>query len=383
MKVHAISIKDLSEDFLNRLALFLEEGFPSDSAKLWQFRFNYWWRSNPYAVDDDVVGWILTDDEINPPIRGFMGNIPILYQYGIEKHLGCSSTSWYIPEDLRGPEGSSMYLWFTRQKDKDIFINTTPSHGVPTILESLGFKKIADKPLFNYMIIINFANYISMMATLLDHFSESQSGKKAHIFILASKIGNICSKIIPKTKHAQMPAYDTDGRYMIQHCYNSESFLEYLPLHKKGDTIEFSKDKTTLDWILFSPEVQALLHRTTAQIFTNTGEYCGYFIYDIQHVGKDTTLRIREIQLLKPDDAVIKLILRHAKIEAKNAGCAAVYSGLQNPDPAVDKLLHKHILLSLKTDNRYYVKFRKNVITDVDPYSIYVPSDLDPDVGFI
>ena len=159
--------------------------------------------------------------------------------------------------------------------------------------------------------------------------------------------------------------------------------MAHLEEHKKGDTIELSKDKTTLDWILFSPEVQALLHRTTAQIFTKAGEYCGYFIYDIQHVGKDTTLRIREIQLLKPEDAVIKLILKHVKIEAKNAGCAAVYSGLQNPDPAVDKLLHKHILLSLKTENRYYVKFRKNVITDVDPYSIYVPSDLDPDVGFI
>jgi len=374
--------KDLTEEYLNNLAAFLKEGFSSDTQTLWKLRFDFWWFSNPFLTDTTPVCWII-EDETTHKLAGFLGNLMVLFKYDNQLLRVSDGTSWYVSKNIRGPETSSLYFTFSRQKNADIVLNTTPSSTIQNILPTLGFKKIGEDKLTNYMIIINFANYISMMATLLDHFSESQSSSKARIFVLASKIGNICSKILPKTKHAQIPAYDTDGRYVIKYCENSQSFLEYFTEHKKGDAIELSKDKTTLDWILFSPEVQALLHRTTAQIFTKTGEYGGYFIYDIQHVGKDTTLRIREIQLLKPDDAVIKLILRHAKIEAKNAGCAAVYSGLQNPDPEVDKLLHKHILLSLKTDNRYYVKFRKNVITDVDPYAIYVPSDLDPDVGFI
>jgi len=374
--------KDLTEEFLNKLATFLNEGFPSETQTLWKLRFKLWWFSNPFLTDTTPVCWIIEDETTNTLI-GFLGNLMVLFKYG-NQHLRVSDgTSWYVAKNIRGPETSSLYFTFSRQKNADVILNTTPSSTIQTILPTLGFKQIGGDKLQNYMIIINVAKYISMMATLLDHFSESQSGNKAQIFVLASKVGNICSKILPKRKQAQMPAHDTDGRYIIRDCKNSQSFLESLTKHKKGNTIELSKDKTTLDWILFSPEVQALLRRTTAQIFTKTGEYCGYFIYDIQHVGKDTTLRIRELQLLKPEDAVIKLILKHAKVEAKNAGCAAVYSGLQNPDPAVDKLLHKHILLSLKTENRYYVKFRKNVITDVDPYSIYVPSDLDPDVGFI
>ena len=136
--------------------------------------------------------------------------------------------------------------------------------------------------------------------------------------------------------------------------------------------------------MFFSPEVQELLHRTVAQIYTKAGEYLGYFIYDRQHVGTELLLRLRELQLLKPDEDAVKLIIAHLKQEAKIHGCAAVYSGLQRPDAEVDKLLSKHILLKLKTEGRYYVKFRKNAVEGVeDPYAIFVPSDLDPDVGFI
>ena len=382
MKVSAVYNKDLTDQVLEELSLLLERGFPNDSKELWKLRFNFWWIGNPHISDDIAVGWILTDDD-QKMIDGFMGNIPVLYQINDEKYLGCSSTSWFVPDEMRGREGSSMYLWFTRQKMMNIFINTTPSYGVPTILESLGFKKVGEPNLINYMLIINFTHFISMMASLLTHFSESETGFVKKAFILCGKVGCGISKILPHRKKGSLHQYTTDGTHDIKSCRDSTLFMQYLLEHKRGKTIELSKDKTTLDWMLFSPEVQALLHRKTEQIFTKEGTYCGYIIYDYQHVGTETILRIRELQLLKPENDQIKLIIKHLKIEARNAGCAAIYSGLLAPDPELNKLLHKNISLSLKTKNRYFVKFRKNVITDVDPYAIYVPSDLDPDAGFI
>jgi len=382
MVVKTIYKKDLSQHFLDKLSKYLENGFIIDTAQLWLLRFSFWWQANPNVGDATPVAWIV-ENETTGNITGFLGNLPALFDYKGIKLITSSACAWYVSDETSA-DAAALYLQFNRQKNLDFFLNTTPSPSVQKMLQGTGYKMMGlDLYLRNYMIMIKTAPFISMMSCLLDKFSESKNENTKYLMRVCSKLGNKIAEIIPKSNPKILPPCLDNYIHEIRICPDSSAFMQYLHLHKKGDTIELSKDKTTLDWILFSPEVQALLHRTTAQIFTKAGEYCGYFIYDIQHVGKDTTLRIREIQLLKPDDAVIKLILRHAKIEANNAGCAAVYSGLQNPDPEVDKLLHKHILLSLKTDNRYYVKFRKNVITDVDPYAIYVPSDLDPDVGFI
>jgi len=382
MVVKTIYKKDLSQYFLDKLSKFLENGFVIDTAQLWLLRFSFWWRANPNVSDTTPIAWIVKN-ETTDNITGFLGNLPILFDYNESKLMTSAACAWYASDETSA-DAAALYLQFNRQKNLDFILNTTPSPSVQKMLQGTGYKMVGlDSYLRNYMIIIKYASFISMMSCLLEKFSESKTENIKYLMQVCSRLGNKIAEIIPESNPKILPPCLNNNIHEIRICPDSPSFLQYLHLHKKGDTIELSKDKTTLDWILFSPEVQALLHRTTAQIFTKTGEYCGYFIYDIQRVGKDTTLRIRELQLVKPDDAIIKLILKHAKIEAKNAGCAAVYSGLQNPDPAVNKLLHKHILLSLKTDNRYYVKFRKNVITDVDPYSIYVPSDLDPDVGFI
>lgn len=382
MKIQTLTPEELSSPLIDKLAEFLAQGFPMDSAERWKKRFGYWWGANPNILDGETIGWYLYDDDTNS-ISGFIGKIPIPFRYKDQQLRACAGTSWYVTEEMRGIQSTRLFMKYNQEKNADLFLDTTPTTPVQKMLPDIGFIKIGGNSISNYMKVTSLKSFLSMMSSLFTKFAEEENGTKQTLFHIVSKSTAVCSVIVPKYKTRNSQIILSTDTHEMRICPDSSAFIQYLPLHKKGDTIELSKDKTTLDWILFSPEVQALLRRTTAQIFTKTGEYCGYFIYDIQHVGKDTTLRIRELQLLKPEDAVIKLILKHVKIEAKNAGCAAVYSGLQNPDPAVDKLLHKHILLSLKTDNRYYVKFRKNVITDVDPYSIYVPSDLDPDVGFI
>jgi len=382
MAVKTIYKNNLSPLFLKQLSEYLANGFSTDSPELWRSRLDFWWKSNPYLTDNIPIGWIITDNDTEQ-IRGFMGNLPVMFMYAEDRLRAVAAAAWYVSEEF-SQESASLYLMFNRQKDVDIYLNTTPSVSVQNMLIGIGCRKIGSRPhLDNYMIIVNPQSFSSLMSFLLKKFSESEIGLKKNLFYICSRIGKGSSKILPKPKQSQIQAYNTEGRYTIQLCENSSSFLKYLTEHKRENTIELSKDKTTLDWILFSPEVQVLLHRKTEQIFTKDGTYCGYIIYDYQHVGAETTLRIRELQLLKPENAIVKLIIKHLKIEARNAGCAAIYSGLLAPDPELDRLLHKNIRLSLKTKNRYFVKFRKNVITDVDPYAIYVPSDLDPDQGFL
>ena len=118
-------------------------------------------------------------------------------------------------------------------------------------------------------------------------------------------------------------------------------------------------------------------------ISTDCGEYCGYFVYDKRYSKNDCSLHLRELQLLNCDKRLIKQIIKYLTIEARRKRCSAVYIKLQNTPDEIDSLLHKYIKLCIKGGNNYFVKFRENIIPNVDPYSVYVPSELDPDVGFI
>lgn len=382
MKIKPLKYNELDSSIKNNLAEFLELGFQQDTADLWKKRFDYWWKANPNLNDDDTICWYLYDDETDS-IEGFIGKIPITFQYKSRVIKAAAGTSWYASEKTRGAQSTRLFMKYNQQKDVEAFLDTTPTAPVQKMLPEIDFVRMGEDKINNYMIVTHLKSFSSMMSTLLTHFAESETGAMKNIFVIGSKIGNIASKIIPKSKSKLLPSHLTSSTHELHICKDAKTIMQYLSSHSKGDVIEVSKDETTLNWMFFSPEVKTLLQRKIVQVFTKSGEYCGYFVYDIQQVGKDTVLRMRELQLLQLEDTIIKLIIQHMKIEAKNNGCAAVYSGLQSPDAEIDKLLHKNIFLSLKTDNRYYVKFRKGVVEDVDPYSIYKASDLDPDVGFI
>ena len=382
MTLKSITLSELSDDLQDELAILLSRGFPSDSADLWKKRFAYWWHANPYLSDDSLAGWYVFDEE-SSSIVGFLGKITVPYQYNDIYLNSGDATSWYVMENMREKYSAILYLAFNKDKTTDIYLNTTPASTIQTMLQKTGYVKAGTDKIHNYMIISSLGSFSSMMSTLLHHFADSETGWLQKAFIFSSKAGHIASKILPKTKpKPNLPLLET-REYKLRVCEDAETFIRHYSAHKKGDTIELARDKKTLDWIFYSPAVQELLHRKVVQVFSDDGEYCGYFIYDQQHVGDVTTIRLRELKVLHPDNQQIKLILRYLKTEAKRYGCAAVYSGLQAVDDDADKLLRKNILLHLDTDNRYYVKFRKKAVTDVDPYSIYVPSDIDPDAGFI
>ena len=381
MQINSFTIDDLPS-VESSIAKFLSVGFPSDSADLWKKRFAYWWKENPYVIGDEVIGWYLQDAE-SSRIGGFIGKIPLAYLHGGEYLRACAGTSWYVIDEMRGIQSTRLFMKYNKEKNTDLYLDTTPTVPVQKMLPDIGFVKMGGEKIHNYMIISSLGSFSSMMSTLLHHFADSETGWLQKAFLSASKAGHLASKILPKAKpKPNLPLPET-REYKLRVCEDAETFIRHYSAHKKGDTIELARDKKTLDWIFYSPAVQELLHRKVVQVFSGGGKYCGYFIYDQQHVGDVTTIRLRELKLLHPDNQLIKLIIRYLKTEAKRHGCAAVYSGLQADDDEVDKLLRKNILLHLDTDNRYYVKFRKKAVTDVDPYSIYVPSDIDPDAGFI
>lgn len=380
MEIKKIYLADLTVPFLDELSIHLEEGF-YDSAILWKKRFDYWWGSNPYIQADSILGWVLIDDNEN--IVGFHGSIPIGAQYNNKRLLGAGGTSYYVKPNARGRLSTILLLEFPRQKDRDFTTLTTVNSHARKAACAMGYTLLSEKPINNYVIITSLASFMGVGAYMSKHFADANLGWKKTLFNTISRVAGLISNILPShTQEGETHPISING-YSFQNCKSACSFLDYLSRHRKESIIELSKDEISVDWMYFSPAVQNLLSRKIILIFTESGEYCGYFVYDKQHAGNATTIRLRELQLLKCDEQLIKQLIKYLKVEAKRDECAAVYIGLQNATDEIDSLLHKNIKLCLKTENRYFVKFRKGVIQGRNPYDIFVPSDLDPDVGFI
>ena len=247
----------------------------------------------------------------------------------------------------------------------------------------MGYTLLSEKPINNYVIITSLTSFMGVGAYMSKHFADANLGWKKTLFNTISHVAGLISKIRPHHRPKDGITPISVKGYSFQNCESIISFLDCLSQHKNENIIELSKDEITVDWMYFSPAVQNLLNRKIILIFTESGEYCGYFVYDKQHAGNATTIRLRELQLLKCDEQLIKQLIKYLKVEAKRDECAAVYIGLQNATDEIDSLLHKNIKLCLKTENHYFVKFRKGVIQGRNPYDIFIPSDLDPDVGFL
>lgn len=381
--ITALLKEDLQKPILQDLAVFLENGFYPDSKERWLKRFRFWWDANPFLQDNESLGWILYNQE-NESIEGFFGKIPVLFQHKESQYKAIASTSWYVSDEFRGRYSTSLYLQYLREKDISIYLNTTPITSIQKNLTKMGFNKVGGDDIENHMMIISLKKFLMFAGTLCGKFSESETGFKKSLLTTLSKVGLFGGKIIPDIKKSSdVKPYLYSDTYRLQIIHDCSKFQEHLQVHTISDSIVLSKDEKSLHWLLFSSEVASLLQRVVCQIFTQDGDYCGYIIYDIQPVGVEQTLRVRELQLLKYEIGIVKFLLTHLKYEAKRRSCAAVYIGLQGNCKEIDTMLHKLMILSLKTENRYFVKFRKNVIPEVNPYDIFVPSDLDPDVGFL
>lgn len=380
ISLRTIYQKDLTESLLDKLAAFLEEGFPTDSKELWMKRFSVWWGANPAVSETTPCGWMLADfDDLT--VYGFRGNIPVNYQHNQEQLLGSASTAWYVSKDFRREYSTKIFEQQLLMENVDLFVATTPAPPVKKRMLKNGFRVINEgESTTIYPTITNLHLFASQLSKKFAREAIVKKGWDCRITKILATGLSIVSRCLPRPGSGGKTPALSDGKYEIRQCGDVAEYLPYVSCHQESDTIEYSKDVNTLHWLLFSQEIQNLLSRTVKFIFTVSGEYVGYFIYDLEQMYGEKTLRIREMKLLRDDMGVLSLIVKHAKTVARNNACSGVFVTVLSPESGVSRLLEKKFLLKLRSEGRYCVLFRG---VGEERYLKYRMSDLDPDGGVI
>ncbi|MCX5795878.1 MAG: hypothetical protein NTY77_10320 [Elusimicrobia bacterium] len=117
------------------LAAFLA-GFPGLEGRpeFWKNRFQLWWQGNP-AFRGVPAGWTLRS---GGAIKGFLGNLPSLFQLGGRQLTVFSITSWMVLPEFR-EQSLSLLMEHMRAAEKSLLFDTTPTPEVAEILQSMGF----------------------------------------------------------------------------------------------------------------------------------------------------------------------------------------------------------------------------------------------------
>lgn len=133
VNVESVSVREARfSDFAEVYAMNRRLGQGTDSTDNW-VRL---WKDNPAVLAGKAaqrIGWVLLDGE---KIVGFLGSIPLLYQFR-GKTLTVAATCRFAVE--QGYRGLSHLLVnsFFRQKDVDLFLNTTATVGAGKMMTAL------------------------------------------------------------------------------------------------------------------------------------------------------------------------------------------------------------------------------------------------------
>jgi len=133
-----VEIAPVTPADLEALAGFLAS-FPGLESRreFWQSRFRLWWQGNP-AFTGSPAGWMLRRDGA---IKGFLGNLPSLFQWHGGPKTVCSITSWMVLPEFR-EQSLSLLMEHMKAAEQTLLFDTTPTAEVATILESLGFQPL-------------------------------------------------------------------------------------------------------------------------------------------------------------------------------------------------------------------------------------------------
>jgi hypothetical protein len=105
--------------------------------EFWQSRLRLWWQDNP-AFPGSPAGWLLRQDGA---IKGFLGNLPSLFQLNGHPQTVYSITSWMILPEFR-ELSLPLLMEHMKAAEQTLLFDTTPTADVATILESLGFSPL-------------------------------------------------------------------------------------------------------------------------------------------------------------------------------------------------------------------------------------------------
>ena len=111
------------EDFTEIMDLESRYGLQAKEYAEWL----HLWKENPVIKDDKSfqIGWVL--ENTDGKIVGYLGSIPLAYEFSGRKLVAVATTSFVVDKDYRN---SSLLLMnaFFKQKNVDLFLNTTANY---------------------------------------------------------------------------------------------------------------------------------------------------------------------------------------------------------------------------------------------------------------
>ena len=121
------------------------------------------WKNNPVIKGKKKrwpIGWVLEND--HKRIVGYLGNIPVAYEFKGEKIIAAVATSWVVDEAYRSYSISLITNCFFAQDNARLFLNTTASYKAGKVLSML---KAQGVPVNSYdtvvFWIVNYRKFIS------------------------------------------------------------------------------------------------------------------------------------------------------------------------------------------------------------------------------
>lgn len=129
-----------ASDFAAIAALKSRYGLSPDSPENWARL----WRVNPalsQAKHRLPIGWV---QQADGEIVGYMGSIPMLYQYG-DKTLLAVATTCYVAEPAYRANSLGLVSSFFRQQGADVFLNSTASPAAGKIMRAFKAEPLPQK----------------------------------------------------------------------------------------------------------------------------------------------------------------------------------------------------------------------------------------------
>src|SRR5258705_7169266 len=108
------------DDYAAVAALQIRHGLQVESYDQWM----HLWIHNPlyHELSNWPIGWVL--DEENSNIVGYIGNIPLSYEFKGERIVAATSRAWAVDPRFRSYSFALLSAFF-KQKNVQLFINTT------------------------------------------------------------------------------------------------------------------------------------------------------------------------------------------------------------------------------------------------------------------
>jgi len=157
MKLNNLTIITISEkditDFSKVRNLKLREAKYDDFEEIMKLQdryslqtknYNEWqhlWKENPVIKDEKSfpIGWVLENNDRK--IVGYLGNIPLAYEFSGRKLMAAATTSFVVDRSYRN---SSLLLMnaFFKQRNVDLFLNTTANYEGEKVFSAFKARKI-------------------------------------------------------------------------------------------------------------------------------------------------------------------------------------------------------------------------------------------------